>query len=110
MQLLFSGACSIELTTGSLYNAPSIVMSGVILTGGKPTYRNKWRSNRVVQYDMNGFVADLPDLVTGRMDHACSFYYGRASVEGVSRNRRVSIYIMRVLFHKLLKLHTKKHP
>ena len=69
-------------------------MRGVILTGGRPTSRNGWNNRRVVQYDINGFVADLPDLITGRMDHACSFYYGYASVEGVSRNRHVSLLIM----------------
>ena len=79
------------MTTGPLSLGPSGVMSGVILTGGKPTYKNGWRNKRVVHYDINGFVADLPDLITGRMDHACSFFYGRASVEGISRNRRVSV-------------------
>lgn len=82
----FSGACSIELTTGTIYYAPSGVMKGVILTGGRAA------NKRVVHYDINGFVANLPDLITGRMNHACSFYYGFASVDGVSKKRRVSIY------------------
>ena len=74
-------------------------MSGVILTGGKPTYRNGLRNNRVTHYDINGFVADLPDLITGRMDHACSFFYGRASVEGISRNRKVSVWAKYMYLH-----------
>ena len=78
-------------------------MSGVILTGGKPTYRNGLRNNRVTHYDINGFVADLPDLITGRMDHALGFYYGRASVEGISRNRKVSVY------EKYMYLHSYKN-
>ena len=67
-------------------------MRGVILTGGRPSSRNGWNNRRMVQYDINGFVADLPDLITGRRDHACSFYYGFASVDGVSQQRRVSFY------------------
>ena len=50
--------------------------------------RTGWRNNRVVHYNTNGFVADLPDLKIGRMDHACSYYY---SWGGIQNTRRVSI-------------------
>ena len=74
------------MTTGAIDEAPSGAMKGVLLTGGRAA------NKRVVHYDINGFVANLPDLITGRRDHACSFYYGFASVDGVSQQRRVSFY------------------
>ena len=91
MNLPFSGACSIELTTESI--SPSGVMKGVILTGGRPVWGNDWKNNKVTHYDLNGFVADLPELRTGRMDHACSFYHGYASVEGRFQKRRVRTFV-----------------
>ena len=33
-------------------------------------------SDSVTEYDMTGYLRDLPDLITGRHDHACSFYLG----------------------------------
>ena len=86
-RILLSGACSIELTSKPLYSAPSWEMKGVILTGGRPARWNRFNNRRVVHYDINGFVSDLPNLKSGRMDHACSFYYrvtGRNSRERVS--------------------------
>ena len=95
MNLPFSGACSIELTTESI--SPSGVMKGVILTGGRPVWGNDWKNNKVTHYDLNGFVADLPELRTGRMDHACSFYHGYASVEGRFQKRRVITFFFKIL-------------
>jgi len=40
----------------------------VILTGGSDT------RNKVSVFDKNGFVEQLPDLLTGRYDHACGFF------------------------------------
>ena len=31
--------------------------------------------NKVQQYGPEGFIADLPDLITGRSNHACAGYY-----------------------------------
>ena len=87
---LFSGACSIELTTGRIRygDIDYGVMKGVILTGGRPTRWNRYTDNRVVHYNINGFVSDLPNLGQGRMDHACSFYW-RSEQRSVP-SRRVS--------------------
>ena len=42
--------------------------SEVVLTGG---FGNR---KEVILYNLNGFVADLPRLKTGRQYHACSSY------------------------------------
>lgn len=42
--------------------------ASVILTGGFDTMTS------VTLYDMTGHLQDLPDLGTGRHDHACSYY------------------------------------
>ena len=76
-------------------------MRGVILTGGRSTIWNGYRDNRTVHYDINGFVKDLPDLRTGRMDHACSFYYHKV----IGGKRRVSpdfITPIYVLYEKIV--------
>jgi len=48
----------------------------VILTGGLMT--GDWwssRRSRVTMYDINGWVADLSELNTGRWNHGCGYYY-----------------------------------
>ena len=40
----------------------------MILTGGEYTL------NKVSVFDKNGFVEQLPDLLTGRRDHACGIF------------------------------------
>ena len=52
----FSAACSIP-------DGDSVVG-----TGGQHSKGN------VVRYNEDGFVEDLPDLITGRFSHACSWY------------------------------------
>ena len=43
----------------------------VILTGGYTRYSS---SNRVQEYNLQGSVARLANLTTGRYDHACGHY------------------------------------
>ena len=54
-----SGACSIGL------------QHRVILTGG---HDSNYGSRRVTAYSEAGFLAELPSLITGRSEHACSHY------------------------------------
>ena len=42
----------------------------VILTGGYDTSTH----NKVSVFDKNGFVEQLPDLLTGRYGHACGIF------------------------------------
>ena len=64
----YSGACAI----------PDPSTDTVVVTGGLDT------ENTVVRYGQQGWLEDLPDLVTGRTGHACSSF--------VSSGRVVSIY------------------
>ena len=53
---IYREACAIEMTYS------------VILTGGNGSPK------RVHEYNFHGFVAALPDLKTGRRNHACGHY------------------------------------
>ena len=59
-----SRACGIDL--GASY----------VVTGGQYSYSGQ----RVIQYSLTGEVTELPDLNTGRYDHACSQF---VNTEGV---------------------------
>ena len=39
----------------------------LVITGG-------YNSSQVTMYDMNGFVAQLPDMAEARMGHGCGYY------------------------------------
>ena len=54
--LLRSNACAIEME------------NSVIITGGYYSY------TRVARYNHDGYLEDLPGLITGRSDHACGHY------------------------------------
>ena len=41
----------------------------VVITGGSETWK------KVVKYNENGWVEDLPDLINARYYHSCSHYY-----------------------------------
>ena len=53
---IYRYACSIQLE------------DTVIVTGGS------WSLTRVQEYNLQGSVARLPDLNTGRYGHACGYY------------------------------------
>ena len=53
---IYRYACAIEMT------------DSVIMTGGGHSY------NRVQEYNLQGSMARLPDLNTGRQRHACGYY------------------------------------
>ena len=59
LKILFSYGCTIQLS------------ERVILTGGSSNAQKP----RVTMYDINGWVADLPELNTGRYRHGCGHYY-----------------------------------
>ena len=40
-------------------------------------HNSSHKSSQVTQYSFNGSRVDLPDLNTGRYDHACSGYYNQ---------------------------------
>ena len=73
------GACSIQLE------------ESVIITGGQ------YSRNRVEQYNLAGSMGRLPDLNTGRENHACGHYLHNGEV--VSTN---IIDIMHCTSHLLL--------
>ena len=54
--LLRSHACSIEME------------NSVIITGGYYSY------TRVARYSHDGYLEDLPGLITGRSGHACGHF------------------------------------
>ena len=56
LNLYYSNACSINLG------------SSVILTGSSLS------PNRVSEYSVSGFTRDLPQLLTGRSNHGCSYF------------------------------------
>ena len=49
----------------------------VIITGGWTGFRSQ---NRVQQYNLAGSMGRLPDLKTGRYDHACGHYLHNGEV------------------------------
>ena len=57
----YSSACSITDT------------NSVVITGGGSQYGSS-STSRVTRYDMNGWVEDLPSLITARNNHACALY------------------------------------
>ena len=58
-----SSACGIDLGTS------------YVVTGGR------WSKKRVTQYSLTGEVTELPDLINGRRNHACSKF---DNTEGVT--------------------------
>ena len=66
--IIFSYACSIQLE------------ETVILTGGQVT------KNTVSVYTTEGWIEDLPDLLTGRSSHGCGHFVN-------SDNEMVSIFL-----------------
>ena len=66
--LFYSQACAI----------PDPVTDTVVITGGD------WPPlNAVVRYGQQGWLDDLPPLITGRQDHACSSYVSSGRVVSV---------------------------
>ena len=41
----------------------------MVITGGSETWK------KVVKYNEDGWLEDLPDLINGRYYHGCSHYY-----------------------------------
>ena len=63
---MFSFACSI----------PDYDSDTVVLTGGLTFNQSGgYTLNIVERYDLNGFVENLPNLNTDRVDHGCGYYY-----------------------------------
>ena len=50
-------------------------MSKYIVTGGG------YSPNEVTQYSLSGEVTELPDLIAGRWEHACSSFINNEGVE-----------------------------
>ena len=73
MQYL-SYACSIQLE------------ETVVITGGYNTTR------RVSVYSFDGWVEDLPDLLTGRSDHGCGHYIN-------NDDKMVAIFLLQLIFN-----------
>ena len=60
VDICFSKSCGIPDTRNEF----------LYITGNRIVYSSK----QVTQYAQQGFTADLPDLITGRWDHACAGY------------------------------------
>ena len=47
-----------------------------VLTGGMGDEESRYGPSitRVTEYDINGFVKDLPDMITSRFNHGCSHF------------------------------------
>ena len=71
-----------NLLTFSLLRLSCSIPDGdsVVVTGGH------FSKGNVVRYNESGFVEDLPELITGRFSHACSWYIN-------SQNKKVNDYI-----------------
>ena len=61
-QYTYRSTCAIEMA------------DSVIITGGRYSY------SRVQEYNLQGSVARLPDLNTGRQDHACGHYVHQGQI------------------------------
>ena len=62
VDICFSKSCGIPDTRNEF----------LYITGNDKEVNN---SKQVSQYGPEGFIADLPELITGRWDHACAGYY-----------------------------------
>ena len=62
----------------------------VILTGGRYSY------SRVQEYNLQGSVARLPDLNTGRFYHACGHYTHNGQMVSIY-NSDITLFLMTCL-------------
>ena len=65
-------------------------VDSVVVTGGQ------YSKGDVVRYNEDGFVEDLPQLISGRWSHACSWYTNSqgAMVNMPPKLKYLSYYIM----------------
>ena len=75
MDTYFSSACAIGL------------LDSVIITGGQ------YSLNRVQEYNLSGALGRLPDLKTGRQDHACGRFIHNGEVVS-----RMLMYMSQMLY------------
>ena len=59
----------------------------LVVTGGEDTW------NTVVRYGQEGWLEDLPDLITGRYLHACSSFVSSGRVVSKYQGQRGGIII-----------------
>ena len=52
----------------------------MILTGGE----GHDTSRRVQEYNLQGSVARLPDLITGRQEHSCGYYVHQEQIVSIA--------------------------
>ena len=67
----YRGACAIP-------DADSVVLTG---GGMGPEFSIDEVYNKVVRYNKDGWVEDLPQLIVGRSNHACGSYVNRDNVK-----------------------------
>ena len=75
--ILFRNACTIELN------------DKVIVTGGK------YSLNRVEVYTLDGWIKELPELITGRFNHACGHYINTAGEKVKCIRQHILLYKVR---------------
>ena len=66
-----------------------------MVTGGH------YSKGNVVRYNEDGFVEDLPELITGRFSHACSWYIDSRD-KMVKRTQRTKNRVFHLIFFRCI--------